>query len=187
MSKNSQAVATLSKQIVKAVKNICSNLFYDRTVIGKVVSRTISGISAVSYVVSIEGTKLTVAGKGVGSYDVNDIVYVFIPNNNLKNAYIKNPNPPENLLTIIDTRNDNFSPSYYMKNKLGGNFQVEFKFLTTVNNPVGLTGSYCTLFTVTPWRDTSGGYPTQIAIASGKLATRYGTGDESWSGWTAIS
>ena len=81
MDNNNQAVETLSKQIIKAIRKICNTLPFDRTVEGKIVSKTSTG-----YVVSVEGSQINVKGNGL--YDVNDIVRIHIPRNNTNKAYV---------------------------------------------------------------------------------------------------
>lgn len=78
-----------------------------------------------------------------------------------------------------DTRSVNNPPEWYMTNyamKTVG----EFKSASTI----GLTGNYWQVFTTVPWRDSSGGYPNQVAFSNGKLMIRVGTSATTWSAWT---
>lgn len=83
---------------------------------------------------------------------------------------------------LPDTRNDNQSPSWYISN-YPQQVVVEFKYCSVI----GLTGvgNYCSLETVVPWSNNSGGYPKQTAKANatGKEYWRVGTSDDAWSDW----
>lgn len=85
-----------------------------------------------------------------------------------------------------DTRNDNELPSYYMSNypKSAVN---EFKTCSAIGVSSLFTGNYCDLFTITPWGDSSGGRPIQIAISdSGVRAQRVATADNTWGSWVKL-
>lgn len=83
---------------------------------------------------------------------------------------------------LPDTRNDNQPPSWYISN-YPQQVIVEFKYCSVI----GLTGvgNYCSLETVVPWSNNSGGYPKQTAKANstGKEYWRVGTSDSEWSAW----
>lgn len=85
-------------------------------------------------------------------------------------------------LDVKDTRNDNQAPSWYFTNYPKTSV-MEFKYCSKI----GLTGvgTYCTLLTVVPWTDTSGGYPKQTAKveSTGKEYWRVGTSETTWSSW----
>lgn len=89
-----------------------------------------------------------------------------------------------------DTRNDNFPPSEYMS---GGSryegragWQTEFKRTTTIGVNSFLSGTYCFLETKTPWPDSSGGYPIQIAYGNGHPCWRVGISTTEWSLWQVL-
>ena len=82
-------------------------------------------------------------------------------------------------LKISDTRSDNSAPSYYQG--LGMGEYVEFKASSTI----GLSGAgvYATVITTVPWGDSSGGWPTQVALYNGKLWSRTATNTSTWGSW----
>jgi hypothetical protein len=80
---------------------------------------------------------------------------------------------------IPDTRDNNQTPAWYITNYPN---QVITEFKTT--SAIGLTGAaYCKLTTYVQWGNNSGGYPSQETIIKGKIYTRYGTADSTWSAW----
>ena len=83
------------------------------------------------------------------------------------------------LLYESDTRNDNTSPSTYMK--VGRGLKIEFKAGTTI----GLSG-YSQVITSIPWSDSSGGRPIQIALNQNNLYYRKSFNDTSWDTWNTI-
>lgn len=91
----------------------------------------------------------------------------------------------------VDTRSTNENPSYYMSsNSMTGWF--EFKQVAAIGAASVLQGTYCWLRTFTPWGDSSGGYPVQIATqndSSGlpRMAMRCGTSTTAWSAWKLIA
>ncbi len=84
--------------------------------------------------------------------------------------------------SLPDTRNDNQAPSWYFEN-YPKQIITEFKYCSKI----GLTGvgTYCTLQTIVPWNDSSGGYPKQTAKVegTGKEFWRVGTSATAWSDW----
>jgi len=102
------------------------------------------------------------------------------------NASVNNIN---NIITIRDTRNDNFDPEYYRHNFTFRTVN-EFKSTTVIGvYPLLLIG-FCNLSTIVPWGDPSGG-PVQQVASSGDgntLAYRYSTGprySETWTAWVS--
>lgn len=93
-----------------------------------------------------------------------------------------------NYLKGSDTRNVNSPPSAYMS---GGalyndktSIMTEFKYCSAIEVDHIIPGMYCQLVTFTPWSDSSGGYPIQLALGSnGKIATRTGVNPSTWSQW----
>lgn len=85
-------------------------------------------------------------------------------------------------LDVKDTRNDNQPPSWYITN-YPKTTVMEFKNCSTIG--LSGVGAYCTLQTVVPWDDTSGGYPKQTAKVegTGKEYWRVGTSASAWSSW----
>lgn len=85
--------------------------------------------------------------------------------------------------TVKDTRDANETPAWYMTN-YPKQTVVEFKKCTAV----GLSGhTYCSLETVVPWNDKSGGYPKQTATVNEKQYWRTGSSDTAWGSWMAAS
>ena len=91
-------------------------------------------------------------------------------------------------LYITDTRNSNYSPSWYFTNK-GRLTTQEFKSCSAIDSP--FAGTFCTLITITPWDGISGGRPIQIAIDTyGGSAMKYRipTADASaWGAWQKVT
>lgn len=94
--------------------------------------------------------------------------------NDLANNYTKKSLP--------DTRNDNQPPSWYFTN-YPKQIITEFKSCSKIG--LSGVGTYCTLQTIVPWTDSSGGYPKQTAKveSTGKEFWRVGTSASAWSSW----
>lgn len=97
------------------------------------------------------------------------------------------PGPPGDPATAAervqtkDTRNANEPPAWYMAT-YPQSVVSEFKSTT----PVGIDralGLYAMVYTVTPWRDRSGGYPSQTAYVGDKVLRRVGVSDTTWGAW----
>lgn len=85
--------------------------------------------------------------------------------------------------TVKDTRDANETPAWYMTN-YPKQTVVEFKRCAAI----GLSGhTYCSLETVVPWNDKSGGYPKQTATVNEKQYWRTGSSDTAWGSWMAAS
>lgn len=84
--------------------------------------------------------------------------------------------------TLPDTRSDNKAPSWYFEN-YPKQIITEFKNCSTIG--LSGVGTYCTLQTIVPWTDSSGGYPKQTAKVegTGKEYWRVGTSATTWSSW----
>lgn len=84
-----------------------------------------------------------------------------------------------------DNRNMQYAPEWYMNNHPTRTI-MEFK--TTA--AIGITGTnsgYCYLETHTPWNDSSGGYPMQIAWLDTRTPLyRWGTNGTTWSAWKSL-
>ena len=87
-------------------------------------------------------------------------------------------------VSVSDTRNVNSNPQYYIEN-YPKTVVNEFKLCSTI----GLTTSstYCTLTTIVPWVDSSGGYPKQEANIDGKRYWREGSSNTTWTAWKDAS
>lgn len=88
---------------------------------------------------------------------------------------------------IVDTRDINSPPSYYHKSKKG--IVNEFKTCQKIDNPFRQT--YANVLTITPWRNQSGGRPTQIAMCSFGNTTdgikiRHASSDSAWGAWKEL-
>ena len=84
-----------------------------------------------------------------------------------------------------DTRNIQYTPEWYMQNKPMSTI-AEFK--TTA--AIGITGTgsaHCYLETHTPWNDSSGGYPMQIAWLDTRTPLyRRGINATTWGAWESL-
>lgn len=84
-----------------------------------------------------------------------------------------------------DTRNVQYTPEWYMTNKPMSTV-TEFKSTAAI----GITGTgstHCYLETHTPWNDSSGGYPMQIAWFDTRAPLyRCGISDDAWSEWKGL-
>lgn len=85
--------------------------------------------------------------------------------------------------SIVDTRNDNQPPSWYMS-KHPKETVVEFKKASVI----GLSGgeTFATLVTFVQWNEKSGGYPKQVAMSGSDIWWRRGGSDSSWTAWEHI-
>ena len=84
--------------------------------------------------------------------------------------------------TLPDTRNDNQPPSWYFTN-YPKQIITEFKYCSKIG--LSGVGNYCTLQTIIPWTESSGGYPKPTAKVetTGKEFWRVGTSNDTWSAW----
>lgn len=92
-------------------------------------------------------------------------------------------------LPVLDTRNDNEPPLYYLQSFRAQAVTYEFKRISTIGvGSIFTSGTYCSLETISQFVDASGGYPFQTARnpADGKMAKRYGINDTTWSPWEEI-
>lgn len=82
-----------------------------------------------------------------------------------------------------DTRSSNDAPSVYMSNSSKGS-KAEFKSSALV----GLkgAGTYSYVLTHTPWEDSSGGRPFQVAYSGTKMFTRGSVDDSTWDEWHKV-
>lgn len=82
-----------------------------------------------------------------------------------------------------DTRSSNDAPSVYMSNSSKGS-KAEFKNSALV----GLkgAGTYSYVLTHTPWEDSSGGRPFQVAYSGTKMFTRGSVDDSTWDEWHKV-
>ena len=64
-----------------------------------------------------------------------------------------------------DVRNTNEAPSFYMSGS-SMTSRYEFKYVNTIGLSSLFKDTYCYVQTMTPWGDSSGGYPVQIATQS---------------------
>lgn len=80
-----------------------------------------------------------------------------------------------------DQRNANNAPSYYMNTFGNASLCTEF---SQQGKQFG-NGTYVNLITSTPWRDSGGGRPTQLAIGN-YIGLRSATNDSTWGAWKTI-
>lgn len=88
-------------------------------------------------------------------------------------------------IEIDDTRNDNQTPQWYMTNH-AGRIVRELKDCSKIG--LSVSSTHCTLETKVPWRDSSGGYPAQVATVGNdnKVYKRIGTSNTTWSAWVSV-
>ena len=84
---------------------------------------------------------------------------------------------------IVDTRDDNRSPFWYMYNHPNETV-VEFKIASTIG--LSAVETYATLVTFVQWRDNAGGYPKQVAMNGANMWWRRGESNSSWTAWRHI-
>ena len=87
-------------------------------------------------------------------------------------------------LNLSDTRKENQSPGWYMKN-YGSSLEGEFKNIDAIELPKNKK-AFCALFTVTPWRDETGDTPSQVAFYEDKIFFRTYETAEKWGKWTQL-
>lgn len=80
-----------------------------------------------------------------------------------------------------DQRNANNAPSYYMNTFGNASLCTEF---SQQGKQFG-NGTYVNLITSTPWRDSGGGRPAQLAIGN-YIGLRSATNDSTWGAWRTI-
>lgn len=80
-----------------------------------------------------------------------------------------------------DQRNANNAPNYYMNTFGYASLCTEF---SQQGKQFG-NGTYVNLITSTPWRDSGGGRPTQLAIGN-YIGLRSATNDSTWGAWKTI-
>lgn len=90
-----------------------------------------------------------------------------------------------------DVRDTNEAPSFYMSGS-SMTSRYEFKCVDVIGLSSLFEGTYCYVQTMTPWGDSSGGYPVQIATQSDtdgnvRMAMRCGSSTTAWSAWKRIA
>lgn len=84
-----------------------------------------------------------------------------------------------------DTRDVNGSPSSYFSRSIG--FISEFKRSNIIGLPAG-SPSYCLLLTNVPWKDVTGGLPSQVAyLPNGEIKTRSALSETQWGSWSTLA
>ena len=93
----------------------------------------------------------------------------------------------KNTVKVLDTRNEAYSPSWYMQNQ-DRNMVFEFKDRGIIGHPPLNSSSgpgFTLMLTMVPWRDKSGGYPTQITFGN-SIALRRAISDTEWGSWEEL-
>ncbi len=88
-------------------------------------------------------------------------------------------------LVVADTRRRDDSPAWYMDGYPRA-VVSEFKMADTVGLDKAAGGHYAMVYTVVPWRDRSGGYPSQTAYHGDKIMRRVGVSNTSWGLWSEV-
>lgn len=87
-------------------------------------------------------------------------------------------------LTAADNRSTNQSPEWYMTT-YGAGAVYEFKFTDSIGFTNAST-TYCSLHTIIPWKDQSGGFPQQYAFFNGEMWKRTGSSATAWGAWRSV-
>lgn len=90
-----------------------------------------------------------------------------------------------------DTRDVNSPPSFYQQITNSMKSVYEFKNTTTIEVDSLLPYTYCYVQTLTPWADSSGGSPVQLAAqgyaGTARYAIRSATDASTWGAWKKIA
>lgn len=196
----------ISKSLSDVIINTSQKLIHDAKFDKTYKCRVISKVSDDKYVVMKDNVEHTVSS--AFSYNVNDIVTVLLPENSWKDALIVYPQNNLNTVTqlntisnnistlsnrvtvsetsinIIDTRNENNAPEWYMEN-YALKMIIEFKMLNSIG--LATTSVHTPLITITPWHDISGGYPRQIAWNGTVMYHRVGVSITEWGNWISLN
>lgn len=90
-----------------------------------------------------------------------------------------------------DTRDVNSPPSFYQQEANSMKSVYEFKKTTTIEVDSLLPDAYCYVQTLTPWGNSSGGLPVQLAAQSydgtARYAIRSATDASTWGAWKKIA
>lgn len=101
--------------------------------------------------------------------------------NNVSNAGTASYSDKTKFIMSSDTRSVNAPPSSYMGSGILGS-KEEFKQNSTIGTSY-LGGTYSHLITHTPWPDSAGGLPYQIAYGANGIMRRAGSSASAWSNW----
>lgn len=94
---------------------------------------------------------------------------------------------PVYALVNKDTRDTNQQPTwYYSSDETRNSLTSEFKNKNNMGLGSYLSSYFCNVFTVAPWSDASGGYPSQIAIDNSGIAYRGATSNTAWGPWKKL-
>lgn len=87
-------------------------------------------------------------------------------------------------LTAADNRSTNQTPEWYMTT-YGAGAVYEFKATASIGF-TNASSTYCSLHTIMPWMDKSGGFPQQYALFNGELWKRTGSSATAWGAWRSV-
>ena len=190
----------LSDAIFTVCNKIISKAKFDKTYKCRVISQVSDG----KYLIIKDNIEHVVSSAFL--YHSNDIVTVLLPQNSWSNATIIYPQNDvdtvnklaeisneiftlsnrvgvaEQSTTLLDTRNDNNAPEWYITN-YSLKMILEFKVGSVIG--VSTSSGFTPLITITPWHDTSGGYPRQIAWFGDIMYHRVGISLTEWGDWIA--
>ncbi|WP_282803995.1 hypothetical protein [Secundilactobacillus kimchicus] len=120
--------------------------------------------------------------------DTDKLKQYLVDNNYADKTYVDTTIGQLPSQTISDTRDVDWTPKRYMDN--GVKVTREFKSNKTLNLDDGGFGDtgFSELITDTPWGNSSGGFPFQIAKDTGtsKFFFRIGKSDDEWGAWTSL-
>jgi hypothetical protein len=90
-----------------------------------------------------------------------------------------------------DTRDVNSPPSFYQREANSMKSVYEFKYTRTIKVESFLPDAYCYVQTLTPWGNSSGGLPVQLAAqgygGTARYAIRSATDASTWGAWKKIA
>lgn len=101
--------------------------------------------------------------------------------NNVSNAGTASYSDKTKFIMSSDTRSVNAPPSSYMGSGILGS-KEEFKQNSTIGTSY-LGGTYSHLITHTPWSDSAGGLPHQVAYGANGIMRRVGSSTSAWGSW----
>lgn len=129
----------------------------------------------------IKANVISAVNNGTGTIDANKINVSEITIGQSQVTNLSSALSAKSDKTIPDTRNDNQPPSWYFTNYPRQTI-TEFKYANKIG--IGTSAVYCSLITVVPWNDSSGGYPVQTVQLGTTKYHRVGTAASTWGAWT---
>ena len=189
---SSNSFSTSGPTILQANCSIGSVYTLNATVtdgLGRTATATVE-IPTAHRIINVKKDKKGIAFGGFSQKDAMEVFMdtCFNKNVNFKGDMYYNKGP-----ILIDTRSVNESPLYY-KDKIGydsrsgiyGSGSIyEFKYCSAIGlTKEWISTTYCTLITMKPWGDPSGGPIRQLAFPDGYNTFFSRLSNSDWSGWS---